>query len=385
MIRVLLIVGTRPEAIKVAPVALALKEHETEFTTIVCSTGQHRQMLDQALSAFAIVPDIDLGLMQPSQTLANLAARALTGLDSVMAEQQPDIVLVQGDTSTAMVGALAAYYHKIPVAHIEAGLRTQDLYQPFPEEANRRLIGVLTALHFPPTPFAASHLLAEGVPAERILVTGNTVIDALLHVRQQVSATTPDRSTRQILMTMHRRESFGEPFEAICRAVLTLLERNPDVKVLFPVHASPAVREPVNRLLSQHPQITLTEPLGYQDFVQALDSSYLVLTDSGGVQEEAPALGKPVLVLRDKTERPESITAGTSRLVGSDYNTILEVTERLLHDNVAYTTMAHAANPYGDGQASTRIVAALRHHFGLTTLQPTPFIPQPSLAYAEQD
>jgi UDP-N-acetylglucosamine 2-epimerase (non-hydrolysing) len=374
MIRVLLIFGTRPEAIKVAPVALALQQCSTDFETVLCSTGQHRQMLDQALGAFALVPDIDLELMQPNQTLAGLTARAITGLDAVMASQQPDMVIVQGDTSTAMAGALAAYYHRVPVAHLEAGLRTQDIYQPFPEEANRRLIGTLATLHFPPTNLAADHLRREGVPEERILVTGNTVIDALLHARKSAgSPFAPSR--RRILLTMHRRESFGQPFEEICRAVLDLLDRNPDVDVLFPVHASPSVREPVNRLLSGHPRIELTEPLGYAEFVRALDASYLVLTDSGGVQEEAPALGKPVLVLRDKTERPESIAAGTSRLVGSDYRLILELTERLLHDEQAYNAMAHAENPYGDGHASERVVAALRHYFGLTAASPAPFAP----------
>jgi UDP-N-acetylglucosamine 2-epimerase (non-hydrolysing) len=374
MKRVMLIVGTRPEAIKVAPVALALREQNLEFETILCSTGQHRQMLDQALEAFGLVPDVDLGLMQPSQTLAGLTSRAITGLDTVMAEYRPDLVAVQGDTSTAMAGALAAYYHRVPVAHIEAGLRTQDLYQPFPEEANRRLIGTLATLHFPPTGLAADHLRREGVPEQRILITGNTVIDALLHVRRSLGTTiAPER--RRILVTMHRRESFGQPFEEICRAVLDILERNPGVDILFPVHASPAVREPVNRLLKGHPRIELTEPLGYEAFVRALDSSYLVLTDSGGVQEEAPALGKPVLVLRDKTERPESIAAGTSRLVGSDYALILGLTECLLRDEQAYNKMAHAENPYGDGRASERIIMALRRHFGLSDIAPTQFLP----------
>lgn len=378
MIRILLIVGTRPEAIKVAPLALALRAHGAEFATILCSTGQHRQMLDQALGAFSLVPDIDLELMQPNQTLAGLTARAITGLDAVMTSQRPDMVIVQGDTSTAMAGALAAYYHRVPVAHVEAGLRTQDIYQPFPEEANRRVIGALTTLHFPPTALAASNLRGEGVPEERILVTGNTVIDALLYVRGrvQVTAAPVPGGRRRLLLTMHRRESFGQPFEEICRALLELLARNPDVDVLFPVHASPTVREPVNRLLRGHLQIELTEPLGYEDFVRALDASYLVLTDSGGVQEEAPALGKPVLVLRDKTERPESLAAGTSRLVGSDYRLILESAERLLRDEQAYRMMAHAENPYGDGHASERVVSALRRYFGLTERVPTPFAPQ---------
>jgi UDP-N-acetylglucosamine 2-epimerase (non-hydrolysing) len=375
MIRVLLLVGTRPEAIKMAPLAIALQQEAHDFDTILCSTGQHRQMLDQALGAFGLAPDLDLDLMRPNQTLAALTSRILVGLDEVLGRTRPDLVVVQGDTATAMVGALAAYYHRLPVAHLEAGLRTDDLFQPFPEEGNRRLIGILAALHFPPTTFAADNLRREGVPEGRILVTGNTVIDALLHVRRRLALDlAPPAGYRRILLTMHRRENGGQPFEEICGAVLDLVQRNPDVDVLFPVHASPAVREPVQRLLGGHPRIALTEPLGYEDFVRALDASYLVLTDSGGVQEEAPALGKPVLVLRDKTERPEAIVAGTSRLVGTDRHQVLEMAERLLHDASAYGAMARAANPYGDGRASARIVGALRHHFGLADAPPEPFV-----------
>jgi len=378
MVKILLVFGTRPEVIKMAPVALALRDRSDEFETVLCSTGQHRDMLNQTLAVFGLEPSFNLDLMEPRQTLADLTARAVGALDKVMTHVRPDLVVVQGDTTSAMVGALVAYYNRVPVAHVEAGLRTGDLFQPFPEEGNRRLIGTLAALHFAPTSTAAYRLQQEGVPEDRTFITGNTVIDALLRVldgsRQGAYPVVP-RGRRRILLTMHRRESRGVALESICRTILQLVERNPDIEVVFPVHASPFVREPVTRLLSSHARIILTEPLGYQEFVLLMDSCQIILTDSGGIQEEAPALGKPVLVLRDTTERPEAIRAGTARLVGTDPTHVLSVTETLLHNEKAYQAMARASNPYGDGRAVERIVAALRFHFGLLAERPAPFAP----------
>jgi UDP-N-acetylglucosamine 2-epimerase (non-hydrolysing) len=378
MARLLLIFGTRPEVIKMAPVALRLREHCGEFDTVLCSTGQHRDMLNQTMAVFGLEPDVGLDLMGPRQTLANLTIRALGALDNVLTCMRPDLVVVQGDTTSAMVGALAAYYHRVPVAHVEAGLRTDDLYRPFPEEGNRRLIGTLAALHFAPTPSAAYRLRQEGVPQRQILVTGNTVIDALLSVgvhRRHGAYLPLPSGRRRILLTMHRRESRGTALENICRAILQLVERNNDVEVVFPVHASPFVREPVSRLLAGHARIRLTEALDYQAFILLMQSCYLILTDSGGIQEEAPALGKPVLVLRDTTERPEAIDAGTSALVGTRPARVLSATETLLRDEKSYRAMAHAENPYGDGRAAERIVAALRCRFGLLAEPPAPFMP----------
>jgi UDP-N-acetylglucosamine 2-epimerase (non-hydrolysing) len=361
-----------------APVALALREHSGEFESVLCSTGQHRDMLNQTLAVFGLEPDVNLDLMMPRQTLTDLTARAVGALDEVMTCVRPDLVVVQGDTTSAMVGALAAYYHRVPAAHVEAGLRTDDLYQPFPEEGNRRLIGTLATLHFAPTPSAAYRLQQEGVPEGRIFVTGNTVIDALLRVRngsRHGAYLAPSSGRRRVLLTMHRRESRGAALENTCLAILQLVERNPGLEVVFPVHASPFVREPVTRLLSGHARIILTEPMGYQEFILLMDSCHLILTDSGGIQEEAPALGKPVLVLRDRTERPEAIRAGTARLVGTDPTRVLSVTETLLRDEKVYQAMARASNPYGDGRAVERIVAALRFHFGLLAERPAPFAP----------
>ena len=363
-----------------APVALALRERSIEeFGTVLCSTGQHRGMLNQALAVFGLEPDVDLDLMMPRQTLSDLTARAVGALDKTMANARPDLVVVQGDTTSAMVGALAAYYRRVPVAHLEAGLRTDDLYQPFPEEGNRRLISTLATLHFAPKPSAAYRLQQEGVPEGRIFVTGNTVIDALLRVRDDsrrgAYLVLPTTGRRRILLTMHRRESRGTVLENACRAILELVERNHDVEVVFPVHASPFVREPVTRLLGGHARIRLTEPLGYREFILLMNSSHLILTDSGGIQEEAPALGKPVLVLRETTERPESINAGASQLVGNDPERVLTATETLLHDENAYQAMARAENPYGDGRAAERVIAALRFHFGLSARRPAPFVP----------
>ena len=378
MKRLLLVFGTRPEAIKMAPVALGLRRRSGEFETVLCSTGQHRGMLNQTLAVFDLEPDIDLELMTLRQTLAGLTARAVGALDKVLTRVRPDLMVVQGDTTSAMVGALAAYYHRVPVTHVEAGLRTDDLYQPFPEEGNRRLISTIADLHFAPTPSAAYRLQQEGVPAERILVTGNTVIDALLRVRENSrhgAYMALSSGRRRVLVTMHRRENRGAALENTCLAILQLVDRNPDVEVVFPVHASPFVREPVTRLLSGHARILLTEPIGYEEFIPLMDSCQLILTDSGGIQEEAPALGKPVLVVRDTTERPEAINAGTARLVGTDPARVLSVTETLLHNEKVYQAMARATNPYGDGRAAERIVAALRFHFGLLAERPAPFVP----------
>ncbi len=376
---ILLVFGTRPEAIKMAPVALALQERTNEFETRLCVTGQHRDMLDQALDVFGLEPDLDLKLMQARQSLTSLTARAVTALDEAMTLVQPDLVIVQGDTTSAMVAGLVAYYHRVPVAHLEAGLRTGDLYQPFPEEANRRLIAALATLHFAPTPRAARRLKREGVSARQIFVTGNTVIDALLHVRRDIrheGGRAQACERRLVLLTMHRRESFGHPIESICHAMLTLVERNPNVEIVFPVHASPFVRQPVEQLLGNHPRIALREPLNYRTFVQLLDACDLVLTDSGGLQEEAPALGKPVLVLRNTTERREAIQAGTAQLVGTNPRRVLHAAETLLRDQAAYQAMARACNPYGDGWAAQRVISALRFHFGLTAERPAPFDPE---------
>lgn len=381
--RILIVFGTRPEAIKTAPVALGLCDRKNEFETVLCSTGQHRDMLGQALTAFDLEPDLDLGLMRQRQTLTDLTTRGLSALDGVVTRVRPDLVIVQGDTTSAMVGALAAYYHGVPVAHLEAGLRTSDLFQPFPEEGNRRLIGTLAALHLAPTPYAARNLKRENVSEQHILVTGNTVIDALRYVRDnlpRVPVLRPPRERRRwqrrrVLLTMHRRESRGVALDNLCRAVLQLVANNPDVEVVFPVHVSPFVREPVTRLLGGHVRIKLIEALEYREFVRLMGSCHLVLTDSGGIQEEAPALGKPVLVMRDTTERPEAIEAGTSMLVGTNPARVLRAVETLLRDETSYRAMAHAENPYGDGRAGERVIEALRWYFGLTADRPEPFAP----------
>jgi UDP-N-acetylglucosamine 2-epimerase (non-hydrolysing) len=310
-----------------------------------------------------------------------LTTRLLSALDGVMTRVHPDLVIVQGDTTSAMVGALVAFYHHILVAHLEAGLRTSDLFQPFPEEANRRVISTLAALHLAPTSYAARQLRQENVSERRIFVTGNTVIDALRHVRDNLPRVTVSKppyerrrwERRRVLLTMHRRESRGAALESVCRAVLQLVAHNPEVEVVFPVHTSPFVREPVARLLGGHIRIKLIEPVEYREFVRLLETCHFVLTDSGGIQEEAPGLGKPVLVLRDTTERPEAIDAGTTRLVGTEPAAILQAAETLLHDEITYRAMAHAENPYGDGLAAGRVVSALRFHFGLATEPPEPF------------
>ena len=362
MIRILSVFGTRPEAIKLAPVILELRKHTRDVENLVCVTAQHREMLDQVLAWFEITPDYDFNLMQPDQGLAQFASRALVAITEVLEHVQPDVVLVQGDTTTVMMAALAAFYKRIPVGHVEAGLRTRDRYNPFPEEINRRVTGVLATYHFAPTEQAAAALRAEQVPEDAIYVTGNTVIDALLmtvsrHINLDLGFNWDNR--RLILVTAHRRESFGAPFESLCLALRDLAERNPDVEIVYPVHLNPNVREPVWRILSGQERIHLIEPLRYEQFAHLMREAHLILTDSGGIQEEAPVLGKPTLVMRNATERPEAIEAGTARLVSTSRERIVAETERLLCDADAYRAMALAGSPFGDGKAAQRIVSIL--------------------------
>jgi len=368
--KVLIAFGTRPEAIKMAPVVEAFKR-DGSMDVVVAVTAQHRQMLDQVLELFNIVPDEDLDVMQPGQTLPGLFARILTGMNEVIARHAPDIVLVHGDTSTTLATALAAFYNKVKVGHVEAGLRTGDIWAPWPEEANRCLTAPLTSLHFAPTERSHANLAKEGVALESIEVTGNTVIDALLEVVERIQRDPAlsqhldqqfpflDQSRRMVLVTGHRRENFGDGFEQICHALKGLAERG-DVQVVYPVHLNPNVQEPVNRILAGVENVFLIEPQDYLPFVHLMSRATLIITDSGGVQEEAPSLGKPVLVMRDTTERPEAVDAGTVRLVGTDARRILEEANRLLDDAAAYTEMSRAHNPYGDGKASERIVRRVK-------------------------
>jgi UDP-N-acetylglucosamine 2-epimerase (non-hydrolysing) len=363
MPRVFILFGTRPEAIKLAPVIRAVQSQATLDVTI-CVTAQHRQMLDQILDWFAIVPDFDLNLMQPGQTLAGLTARAMESITPVLEQVKPDMVLVQGDTTTAMTGALCAYYHKIAVGHVEAGLRTYDHHNPFPEEINRHLISVLASHHFAPTETARKALLEERAVADSIHVTGNTVIDALQWTIAQPYALNLDvpldrEGEKLILVTGHRRESFGPGFESICHALRQIAERNAEVRLLYPVHLNPNVQEPVYRILGSVERVHLIDPLPYPAFAHLMSKCNLILTDSGGVQEEAPSLGKPVLVMRSTTERPEAVAAGTARLVGTQTDVIVRETETLLHDRHAYAAMANAVSPFGDGHAAERIADIL--------------------------
>lgn len=362
--RILCVVGTRPEAIKMAPVILALK-NENWAKVRVLATAQHRRMLDQVLDAFGIEPDIDLDIMRPNQALTTLTARLLLDLDDVLGAEKPDVVLVQGDTTTVMTVALACFYHRIPVGHVEAGLRTWDMQNPFPEEANRVIAGKLARWHFAPTEGSRQNLLREGVLDSEIVVTGNTVIDALLMTakRDLEIGLRLDADKRLVLITSHRRENFGEPFRNICRALQTLAERNPGVQFLYPVHPNPNVKDVAYESLHGYSNVILCEPLDYAPFVAAMKSAHLIISDSGGVQEEAPALGKPVLVLRDETERPEAVELGVVRLVGPNYDRIVNETQRLLDDQQAYQEMARGISPYGDGRAAERIVSKLREHF----------------------
>ena len=368
--RILSVMGTRPEAIKMAPLAIALAE-DPRFDARVCVTAQHREMLDEVLDLFEIDPDYDLNIMKPGQSLSDVTTAILTGMQNVFAEFKPDMVLVHGDTATTISTTLAAFYQQIPVAHVEAGLRTGNLYSPWPEEANRKMTGVLAELHFAPTSTSEANLLAEGVDGAKIHVTGNTVIDALLEVVEKVNTQEDlqhqfqkqfeflDDTKRMILVTGHRRENFGDGFENICQSLLQIAKTFPDVNVVYPVHLNPNVREPVNRLLSDVSNVHLIEPLDYLPFVYLMSKATIILTDSGGIQEEAPSLGKPVLVMRDTTERPEAVDAGTVKLVGTDPDNIERNIIELLTNDVAYHSMSQAHNPYGDGEASSRIISAL--------------------------
>jgi UDP-N-acetylglucosamine 2-epimerase (non-hydrolysing) len=373
------IFGTRPEAIKLAPLIRRVADYPARFTPVTIVTAQHREMLDQVLELFSIRPDYDLQIISPRQSLAQIAAKAITGLDSILANVKPDFVVVQGDTSTTFIGALAAFYHQIPVAHVEAGLRTRKKYYPFPEEINRHLTTVLADAHFAPTLESKQNLLDEGISPEAIWVTGNTVIDALKDVvswNKDCSHPILQKVTREklrmILVTSHRRENQGKPQEQICSALLDLVQRFKDIQIVFPVHLSPAVRDTVFPRLQLHDRIALLDPIDYFETIHFMKASYLLLTDSGGIQEEAPALGKPVLVLREETERPEGIAAGTVRLVGTNALNIVNCVSELLSDDGAYRKMSEAVNPYGDGLASERILQALEFLAG-RGLSPEPF------------
>jgi UDP-N-acetylglucosamine 2-epimerase (non-hydrolysing) len=376
MHKILFVFGTRPEAIKMAPVINKLKEYTLQFTVTVCVTAQHRQMLDQVLSLFDIQPQYDLNIMKENQDLFDVTEKSLKGLKTVFKEVKPHLVLVQGDTTTAFVAGLAASYLKIPVGHVEAGLRTYNKYSPFPEETNRRLLSVLADYHFAPTEWSKSNLLKEHIPSEKIWVTGNTVVDALLGVvssqlsevrrknmlgyfKEQWNLDLNNQQAKLVLVTGHRRENFGAGFKSICLALKSLAEKREDVTIVYPVHLNPNVQEPVKRILSNVENIHLIAPLEYEQFVFLMDKAHIILTDSGGIQEEAPSLGKPVLVMRDTTERPEGIEAGVVRLIGTDSDSIVNNTLELFENAVLYKSMSESVNPYGDGLASEKIVSIL--------------------------
>ncbi|QHQ18067.1 UDP-N-acetylglucosamine 2-epimerase (non-hydrolyzing) [Pectobacterium parmentieri] len=370
--KVLTVFGTRPEAIKMAPLVHALAQ-DGAFESRICVTAQHREMLDQVLRLFDITPDYDLDIMRPGQGLSEISCRILSGLEPVMAEFKPDLVLVHGDTTTTLATSLAAFYQRIPVGHVEAGLRTGNLYSPWPEEANRKLTGHLAMYHFAPTENSRQNLLREHLSDRHIFVTGNTVIDALFWVRDRIIGDATlrrsldekyaflDDSKKLILVTGHRRESFGGGFERICGALADIARRHPEVQIVYPVHLNPNVGEPVNRILSGIDNVMLIAPQDYLPFVYLMNRSYMILTDSGGIQEEAPSLGIPVLVMRDATERPEAVEAGTVKLVGTEVASIVDAVSMLLTDEEAYQAMSRAHNPYGDGQACQRIVDALKN------------------------
>lgn len=379
-IKVMTVFGTRPEAIKMAPLVHALEQNEN-IESIVCVTAQHRQMLDQVLDIFDIKPDYDLDIMEQRQTLATITEKSLHGLDAVLEEAKPDIVLVHGDTSTTFAGALAAFYHKIPVGHVEAGLRTYDKYSPFPEEMNRKLVGQIADLHFAPTARNRDNLAREQI-TDGVLVCGNTVVDAIhMTVRDDFAFRDPAlqaldfKNDRVVLVTAHRRENYGEPMENICRAIARLSDRYPDVHFVYPVHLSPYVRETAEKFLGGRDRVHLIAPLAVDEMHNLMARCYLIMTDSGGLQEEAPSLGKPVLVLRHETERPEAIEAGTVKLAGIVEDQIFQMACELFDDAQAYEKMAHAVNPYGDGHTCARIVQAIEHHFGLRADAPESFCP----------
>lgn len=379
MKRVMLVFGTRPEAIKMAPLVQEFRKHPDQYETLVCVTGQHREMLDQVLNIFGIVPDYDLNIMKPGQDLYDVTARILSGMRDVLSEAKPEIVLVHGDTTTSMAVALAAFYRQIPVGHVEAGLRTHNIYSPWPEEMNRQITGRIATHHFSPTPLSRENLLREGIDKSRILITGNTVIDALYAVVNKIKNDVPlqlslgkelkaagydtgrlaaEEGRHLVLITGHRRENFGDGFLHICQAIKMLSEKYPNVDFVYPMHLNPNVRKPIKEIFGENRQSNLffIEPLEYLSFVYLMEKSHIVLTDSGGIQEEAPGLGKPVLVMRDTTERPEALDAGTVKLVGTDYDKIVSEVSSLLDDTECYKRMSQAVNPYGDGKACARIV-----------------------------
>jgi UDP-N-acetylglucosamine 2-epimerase (non-hydrolysing) len=368
--KILVVFGTRPEAIKLCPLVLYLRRHRPEWSVKVCVTAQHRHLLDQVLGIFQVHPDYDLDCMRPAQSLFQSTSNILSALEGVLLKEKPDLLLVQGDTTSTLCGALAGFYARVPVGHVEAGLRTGDLKEPFPEELNRVLAGRIASLHFAATEWAAQNLIAEGIVPGTITVTGNTGIDAVLHIRDRIHqglrtaqafAVNPDQ--KLILVTAHRRESFGDGFEQICAALAELAQR-PDVQIVYPVHPNPNVRDPVNRYLRGCRRVALVEPLDYVSFVATLMQCSFVLTDSGGIQEEAPSLGKPVLILRDKTERPEGVLAGTAKLVGPSRKRIVAECNRLLDDPETHQSMARAHNPYGDGRASERVARVILNFLG---------------------
>lgn len=378
--KVMTVFGTRPEAVKMAPLVKELEKHK-EIQSLVCVTAQHRQMLDQVLDIFKVVPDYDLNIMQSRQTLVGITTRALEGLSSVFEKVKPDVVLVHGDTTTTFVGSLAAFYNKIAVGHVEAGLRTFDKYFPFPEEMNRKLTGAIADYHFAPTVKSKQNLLNEGISSEKIYITGNTAIDALkttiqkdyvFHNRQLKKI---DYSKKRIIaVTAHRRENLGEPLKNICRALKFIADQYSDVEIVYSVHLNPAVQETAKEILGNHPSIHLIDPPDAQEFACLMNNSYFIMTDSGGVQEEAPSLGKPVLVLRNETERPEGITAGTLKLAGTEEDQLKKLASQLLDDPNEYDRMSKAANPYGDGKASERIAKALLYEFGFSKEKPSEFL-----------
>ncbi|MEG6522850.1 non-hydrolyzing UDP-N-acetylglucosamine 2-epimerase [Desulfotomaculum sp. 1211_IL3151] len=381
MLKVLTVFGTRPEAIKMAPLVKELNRRPDKIKSIVAVTAQHREMLDQVLELFEIVPDYDLNIMQEGQTLYDVTVRALEGLKNVLTQCNPDLVLVHGDTTTTFVAALAAYYRQIPVGHVEAGLRTHNKYSPFPEEMNRHLTGALAEYHFAPTQRSLQNLIKENIKIENIFVTGNTVIDALkATVKENYAFADPLLNSidfnkhKVLLVTTHRRENLGEPMRAIYNALKEIVENYPDVEIVFPVHKNPAVRRVVNEVLGGMARVHLIEPLQYEPFINLMQRCYLVLTDSGGMQEEAPSLGKPVLVLRNTTERPEAVDAGTVKLVGTSQDKVLSVTSKLIDNLEFYKKMSEAVNPYGDGLASKRIVDFICHKFDPSEEQPEEFL-----------
>lgn len=377
--RIMFVFGTRPEAIKMAPVIMAVEQYPEIFEPVIVVTGQHRQMLDQVLRIFSLDPDYDLGIMEENQTITNIVTKSLSGLEEIILREKPELLLVQGDTSTAFAAALSAFYYRIPLGHVEAGLRTFDKWRPYPEEINRKLISDLADLHFTPTKISYKNLIAENIPKDKIFLTGNTVIDALLNVAKRnfsldKAGIKLSKNRKTILVTAHRRESFGQPLRNICAAIKKLADKyRGEIEFIIPVHRNPLVGNVFNELLAGVDNVELIEPLDYEAFVHLMKASYLILTDSGGVQEEAPSLGKPVLVMREKTERPEAVEAGTVKLVGMDEQVVFDTADHLLSDRSAYEAMSRSVNPYGDGRASERIVGALLHYFGAKDQRPEEF------------